>query len=329
MREVKTGWAVWSVDSEHVYTQRRISRAEAWNRRSLWAFAKWLASARGLSPGSITARIGSASTFVDAMTSRMGCSCARAFRLISAREIEEFFVAFGKDHGSGAVRSMQAAMRLFLRFASWRGWVDRELVTAVPSLRSYRLSGLPRCVSDAELSKLLESPWKGGDCPLRDRAVVCLLATYGVRRGQVSALRLTDIDWREKTIGFAAHKGGKAVRHVLTDVVAQALAQYLREERPTIECEYVVLRHRSPHVRLNPSAISIMVRTWMVRCGLPPLYPHAFRHAFASRLLRAGQPVKTIADLLGHHSLEAVSIYAKVDHPRLLEVAVEWPEATP
>jgi integrase len=69
-----------------------------------------------------------------------------------------------------------------------------------------------------------------------------------------------------------------------------------------------------------------MVTTRMVRCGLEPRGPHAFRHAFATRLLRAGQPVKAIADLLGHRSLDAVAVYAKVDHPRLFEVAVDWPE---
>ena len=66
----------------------------------------------------------------------------------------------------------------------------------------------------------------------------------------------------------------------------------------------------------------------MLRCGLPPLYPRVLLHTFATRLLRAGQPVKTIADLLGHRSLTSVAIYAKVDLDRLLEVAMDWPEVS-
>ena len=119
-------------------------------------------------------------------------------------------MAHAKSHGKASLRSMQAAMRLFLRFASWRGWVERELIDAVPSVRSYRLSSLPRGISDEHLGKLFESSWEVGQCPRRDQAILCLLATYGVRRGQISALRLADIDWHEKTIRFAAHKGGKA-----------------------------------------------------------------------------------------------------------------------
>ena len=71
---------VWSPESEHTYVLRRITRADARNRRTLKAFAKWLAGSRGLSPATITLRMGSASTFVDAVTSRAGCSCAPAFQ---------------------------------------------------------------------------------------------------------------------------------------------------------------------------------------------------------------------------------------------------------
>ena len=142
----------------------------------------------------------------------------------------------------------------------------------------------------------------------------------------MSALQLTDIDWPARTIVFAAHKGGKAVHHDLTETVAQALAEYLREERPRSDCAYVFLRQIRPYVRLGPGAITDLVRKRMKRCGLPPRGPHALRHAFATRLLRAGEPIKVIADLLGHRSLDAVAIYAKVDYSRLIEVAIEWPE---
>src|SRR6185436_20501292 len=118
-----------------------------------------------------------------------------------------------------------------------------------PSLLGYRFSGLPRGLSDEQLATLLGSPWERGRCARRDRAIVYLLATYGVRREQVSALRLADIDWYKRTIDFAAHKGGKAVHHVLTETIAEALAHYLRHERPTSDCDYVFLRQRSPHLR--------------------------------------------------------------------------------
>lgn len=316
---------VWSLASQHLYMLRRIERACAANQSTLRAFAKWLAQFRGLQAGTITVRIGSAGSFVDAVTARTGETCARAFQSLTVEDIEDLFVQYGRDHGMSARRSMRSAMRSFLSFAAEQGWVGQELIEAVPSLLGHRLSGLPRGLSEEQLATLLGS-LEEGRCLPRDRAVIYLLAVYGVRRSQVSDLQLADIDWRERTIDFKAHKGGKAVRHSLTPAVAQALALYLRHGRPASDCAHIFLRQRLPHVQLNPVAISSLVRARMVRCGLPPRGPHALRHAFATRLLRAGQSIKSIADLLGHRSLDAVAIYAKVDYARLLESAVDWPE---
>lgn len=318
----------WSPESQRSYTSGRIERAEPGNRPTLWAFAGWL-EGRGLVPGSVTVRIGSACQFLDRVTVRAGSTCVEAFQSLTPKDIEDFFVQYGKEHGMPARRSMRSAVRLLLKFAAFQGWVGRELPDAVPSLRSYRLSSLPRSLSEEQLSTLLGTPWGPSGCARRDRAIVYLLATYGVRREQVSALRLEDIDWYARTIDFVAHKGGKPVHHILTQAVAESLADYLRNERPRSNCDYIFLRQRRPHLRLGPAAITGLVRQRMIHCGLPPRGPHSLRHSFATRLLQAGQPVKAIADLLGHRSLSAVSVYAKVDYSHLLEAAVDWPEVEP
>ena len=185
MKETQEPRHSWSVASQATYTRRRIERACAGNRSALRAFADWLAKVRGLAPGSITVRLGSACCFVDAVTARAGAPCTVAFQSLTPDGVEDFFVQYGKDHGMAARRSMRSAMRLFLKFATSRGWVGWELADSVPSLRSYRISRLPCGLSDEQLSTLLGSPWEGR-CPRRDRAVVYLLATYGVRRQQVT-----------------------------------------------------------------------------------------------------------------------------------------------
>lgn len=326
MKKPKEDRQVWSPNSEFIYARNRIEKACRANQPTLRLFEEWLRKERGLAPRSVTTRLGTACTFVDEITKEAGASCAQTFESLSPVGVEDSFVRYSKNHGPAARRSMQASMRLFLNFAASRGWVSDGLAEVVPSLPVYRLSGLPSGLRDEDLATLLSSPWEEGECPLRNRAIVFLLATYGVRRSQVSALQFEDIDWSGKTIFFAAHKGGKAVHHDLTEATAESLAGYLRNERPSGDCSYVFLRHRPPHVRLNPAVITYLVKKRMKYCGLPPRSPHSLRHAFATRLLRSGQPVKTIADLLGHRSLDAVAIYAKVDHARLLEVAIDWPE---
>ncbi|RKY54127.1 MAG: hypothetical protein DRP93_05505 [Candidatus Neomarinimicrobiota bacterium] len=316
----------WTPDSEFVYAQNRIRKARPGNQATLRAFEEWLEKERDLALTTITIRLGTACTFVDDITQRAGMeSVPKAMKTLTPVEVEDSFIRYTKNHGPAVRRNIQASMRLFLRFAAFRGWVSHELAWAVPGLPVVRQAGLPEGLKDEELSIVLNFPWEGCECPRRNRAIISLLLTYGVRRSQVSLLQFEDIDWPGKTILFAAHKGGKAVRHDLTEASAQALADYLRNERPTSDCNYVFLRQRRPYIRLSPEAISLVVNTRMKRCGLAPRGPHSFRHAFATRLLRSGQPVKAIADLLGHRSLAAVAIYAKVDYSRLLEVAVDWP----
>jgi integrase len=325
MEKTREDWQEWSPESDLFYAQNRIERACCENRPTLREFADWLGEERALAPATIKSRVGLVCTFVDEITDRVGAACVEVVESLTPASVEDYFVSYGQGHGAASRRSMQASMRLFLRFAASRGWVDVTLAEAVPSSRVYRLSSLPRGLSEEELSKALISPWEKGECPLRDRSIVVLLATYGVRRGQVSALRFEDIVWHEGTVLFRKHKGGKAILHELTPSVAESLADYLRNERPASDCKSVFLRHRPPHTRLSPTAITGLIRRRMERCGLPPRSPHSFRHAFATRLLGSGQGVKAISDLLGHRSLDAVAIYAKVDYARLLGVAIDWP----
>jgi integrase len=292
----------------------------------LRAFAAWLEHDRELELASITVRIRSARWFVDAvMTAHDGKSAVRALRSLTADDVEQFFVDYAKGHGTVARRSMHSAMRLLLRFAASQSWVTETLADAVPSMHGYRRSSVPRAISEGDLRTLLGSI-QGTGTSARDRAIALLFASYGIRRAQVSALRLDDVDWRARTIRFTAHKRGKPIHHALSPAVAASLARYLREERPVSDCEFVFLRMLRPYVRLSPSAVTAVIRDRAKRAGIRPYGPHALRHAFATRLLGAGQSLKTIADLLGHRSLGAVAIYAKVDQPRLLEVAIEWPE---
>ena len=328
MSKTKTRAAVWSPGSESVALRQQIENADTSLRPALRDFADWLTEERGVGATTTQQRLRSAALFLEAVTARGALPFEQALASLDASGVEAIFVEFGQNYTRPTLRMMRTAMRLFLKFAALRGWVEPKLATTVPRLIGWRQSGLPRGLSDEQLVTLLTSPWSSGECPRRDRAILELLVTYGVRRQQVSTLQLSDIDWREHRIGFAAHKRGKAIHHELTARVAQSLAEYLRYERPSSDCAYVFLRHHPPHERLSPRAISPVVRARMLRCGLPPFYPHVLRHTFATRLLRAGQPVKTIADLLGHRSLTSVAIYAKVDIDRLLEVAMDWPEVS-
>jgi integrase len=167
----------------------------------------------------------------------------------------------------------------------------------------------------------------------RDYALLQLLSTYGVRGGQVRALRLEDIDWAHDEILFRAAKRGKDVRLPLTREVGESLLDYLRHARPACACPEVFLTSRAPYHPLPQSnCLSAIVERRVRAAGLdlPSRGAHVFRHGFATRMLEQGHSLKAIADVLGHRHLDTTCVYAKVDFQALKQVALEWPqEVTP
>ena len=228
---------------------------------------------------------------------------------------------------------MQAALRTFFRFCLQQGHILQPLDRAVPILRTYRLATVPRGLSEEQAQQALHGINRSTPVGRRDYAVLQLLFSYGVRGGQVRALRLEDIDWLHDQILFRAAKHGKDVRLPLTIEVGESLLDYLLHGRPACSCPEVFLTCRAPYHPLpNPNALSALVARRLRAAGidLPRRGAHAFRHGFATRMLQQGQPLKAIADVLGHRCLSTTFVYTKVDFQTLKQVVLEWPqEVTP
>jgi integrase len=191
---------------------------------------------------------------------------------------------------------------------------------------------VPRGWSEAQAQEILEAVECRSPVGLRDYAILLLLYTFGVRSGQVRALRLDDIHWSDNRIRFRAMKNGKDVWLPLTEAVGEALLGYLQQGRPVCACPQVFLTARAPYRPLRRSGnVAQIVRLYVHKAGIdaPRRGAHAFRHGFATRMLRQGHSLKAIADVLGHRRLSTTFLYTKVDFDRLEEVALAWPEETP
>ena len=248
---------------------------------------------------------------------------------LSPGEVHRFFVKYSEKARPQTRRGVQAFLRTFLRFCLKQGYVERDLSQAVPKIRKYRLSHVPRGPSEEEIRKILGGIDRTTPVGRRDFAILQLLSSYGVRGGQVRALKLVDIRWRGERIRFPAMKGGKEVVEPLTDEVGESLLDYLRHGRPEVACPEVFLTSRAPFKPLTDSgAVTMLVRARMRRAGVTgyTLGSHTFRHAFATRMLAKGQPLKTIADMLGHRNINTTFIYTKVDLVALRQLPLHWPE---
>jgi len=248
---------------------------------------------------------------------------------LSAERIESFFIAYADTMGHSARRSMQAALRTFLRFCFYEGYTTYRLDYAVPTLRTYKLAQVPRCISEEQVDTVLKSVDRHTNVGRRDYAILMLLHTYGVRGGQVRALQLNDILWSQDQILFRALKGGKDSLLPLTAEAGESLLDYLQNARPCNAFPEVFLTSRAPHKPFyQSSSLSEIVRRRICSAGveLPCKGAHIFRHAFATRMVAQGHSFKAVADVLGHRYLSTTFIYTKVDFNALSQVALEWPE---
>ncbi len=248
---------------------------------------------------------------------------------LDAQRVESFFIEYAKGRARASRRSMQSTLRTFLRFCFNQAYTQGRLDHAVPTLRSYKLARVPRGLTEAQAQAVLELVDRTSDVGRRDYAILMLLHTYGVRGGQVRALRLDDIYWDQDQILFRAMKGGKDSLLPLTAVVGESLLAYLRNGRPRSAFPEVFLTCRAPYRPMAGSGtLSAIVSTRIGAAGLdvPSKGAHAFRHGFATRMVADGHPFKAVADVLGHRYLSTTFIYTKVDFNALREVALEWPQ---
>ena len=291
-------------------------------------------------------------TYLDYLRKHRGLSARtiskRAFQLtLFTSYLERIGVATWKDTQPSALRtflitqlpgikpstrlSYASTFRSFLRWAYMQGILERNFSAAAAAVRQYRLAGIPDLLTDDEVASLLQAIDRSTTIGKRDYAVVVLAARYGMRPGDIRQLCLDHIDWRGRQIAFPQAKTGRLLTLPLLPEVQDALIDYLRKGRPQTEFRNVFVRHLAPY---EPFAVKnnlpTIFREALRRAGLDQrngrkgLY--LLRHTLASRLLRAGSSIKTIADVLGHAHLNSTLVYAKVDFANLATVALSIEE---
>ena len=244
---------------------------------------------------------------------------------ISVRAIHDYVIKTAKLMNRPSRRHLVASIRSFLKFCHLRGYVQRDITEAVPTIGTMKLGSVPRGIPWESVEKILAVPDRQTHGGRRTYAVLQLLATYGVRIGQVTKLRLQDINWREGEIHFQPSKFGNPLSFPLNPEVAGALLAYIRETRGKAPYPEVFLSVDSPKPLEYDGALAASIKRCFRNAGITAS-AHAIRHAFATRLMEHDIPIKTIADLLGHKSISTTFIYTKVDLKHLRLVAYEWPE---
>ncbi len=225
---------------------------------------------------------------------------------VDARVLSDYVGDLGRGRdrlSASSISRRLAAIRSCLRFTYGPAAVPDA---ALAPRRPRRLPDAPKAVEVEEMIELVE-----GDSPLalRNRALLELLYSGGLRSAEAVGLDLGDVDFDREALHVRG-KGGKERSVPLGEEAAHLLARYLRDGRPELvrgaeDAVFVSVRGR----RLDTSTVRRLVRN-----------PHRLRHAFATHLLEGGADLRVIQELLGHSSLSTTQVYSHVDAKRLRRV---------
>lgn len=223
-----------------------------------------------------------------------------------------------------------ATLRGYFRYRAALGDAVHGLIGALSYPANWQLASLPKTLTDEEVGQLVNSLGKLGRSLRRADAIVRCALDLGLRSGEVARLNLDDIDWRAGTITLRHTKSRREDVLPLPASTGQAIAAYLKQERPKTRNRAVFVRHVAPRDQpVGPDLVRKTIRQAFARAGLPYTRSHLLRHTMANRLLASGASLKEVADVLRHRSLNTTLIYAKLDSRKLVKVALPWPGSAP
>jgi site-specific recombinase XerD len=281
-------------------------------------YVTWMQDERGFTPSTVEQW--------GRTTRRFLRWCEQADRQLGDLRAEDMdnYVAI---HGTGrwarvSTASMASALRGFFRYAAKQEWCSDRLAESISRPRLYQQESLPYAPDWSDVQQMLADVDTDRPRDIRDRAILLLLALYGMRSGEVAALRLDQIDWAGRTLRLIRLKRRQPQIYPLLSAVAEALARYIDTVRPPSSCQEVFLCMQAPRRPLKAGSIFDVANRRFVALGIEAAHRggHALRHACAVRLLAEGLTLKEIGDHLGHRSTAATSTYAKVNMAALREV---------
>jgi integrase/recombinase XerC len=283
-------------------------------------FLRYLTMVRGLSAKTGEAYAHDVQQFADFLAHQWGEARAFDWPAVDFRLVRRWVAQLRQAHyASASIARKLAAVRSFFRFLVKEGWLQHN-PAALVTLPAQRRR-LPEVLYASELEELLAAPHADSPLGLRDRAVLELLYSTGVRVSELVGLNVEDVDLQERRARVTG-KGNKQ-RWVFFGRPAQAAVQrYLAEARPQLVPperggERALFVNRWGR-RLTARGVQRLVHKHVLRAALSQrISPHVLRHTFATHLLDSGADLRAIQELLGHSSLASTQIYTHVSAERL------------
>lgn len=236
--------------------------------------------------------------------------------------IREFLAyLYGQNYTKSTTARKLATLRSFYKFLIRRGLVSVHPLSTIRTPKQEKR--LPKCLDLEQVQKLLDAPGDGDLLASRDKAMLEVLYSSGIRVSELVELEMSDLDLQEGVLRVK----GKGRKDRLTPIGSQAIKaiqRYFEMRAGDAKCQ----ANTSGRVFLNKHGEELSTRSvrrkldkYLVAAGLDPgISPHTLRHSFATHLLNNGADLRSVQELLGHQSLSTTQIYTHLTTDRMKKV---------
>lgn len=278
-------------------------------------FLKFRAAERGLSLNTVDAYRRDLLQMIEFLKEAMGVKDPVKVKREELRSFFSALLSYGFQHRS--VRRKLSAARQFYRYLRRRKLIEKDPTLGIGPLKVPKT--LPRVIPEKVLCELLDG-WKPSS-PLekRNKAIVELLYSSGLRASEIIGIDLLDIDLENREVRVFG-KGGKERIDPFGKAARKALKDYLEvRERLRPKSERLFLNWRGENLSRR-GLYFILTKVFRDLSSRYPVHPHVLRHSFATHMLDHGADLRTIQELLGHARLKTTEIYTHLSLEKIKTV---------
>ncbi len=220
------------------------------------------------------------------------------------------YLSIKGDRGTSINRKI-SAIRGFFRYLYRNGYVDKDISRLIKSVKEEKK--VPSFLSKEEMRKLLDGIPYEGDMGIRDRAIIELMYSTGIRASELINITFDDIDMKERILKVKG-KGNKERIVPFGEHAHNAIEEYLK-----IRGKYAKIGEKSLFIgkrgkRLNRRTLYNIIHKYLsLVSSVPTMSPHTLRHTFATHLLEGGADIRFVQELLGHSKPSTTQKYTHID----------------
>lgn len=300
-----------------------MSREKQEWEKTIESWGRHLRLERGLSVNTIAAYTANLSNFAAHL-----CSAPSTTKLpseVTKGDIEEYMVVLYERRTTPTTQARNlSALRAFFRYLVFKGIMTDSPTAKVSSPKTGRT--LPDTLSTGEIDAMIAAIDPSSKAGHRDRAVIEMLYSCGLRASELTGLRLGDIFWKERVVRVIG-KGDKQRLVPFSKAAQRQLKLYLecRPQMATVASGDILFLNQRGGGLSRMSVFNIVTDSAQ-RAGITKsISPHTLRHSFATHLLEGGADIRQVQELLGHEDITTTEIYTHISKRHLREVIEALP----